>query len=131
MTHMTETRLLIHGARGRMGSRIGALATNDGRFRVVGAHDLDDADRAQSHAPGAVDGIIDFSSDAGAARAAKLALQLRSAVLVGTTGLSPGTIEAINAAGRSVAVMIAANTSRGVAVLNHLIVEAARLLGSA
>lgn len=129
MTRNHPIRLLIHGARGRMGSRISALAATDQRFGVVGAHDLDDQDAAQRHAPGSVDVIIDFSSDSGAHRALALAQRLHCALLVGTTGLSPATLDALTDAARTNPVMVAANTSRGVAVLNHLIAQAARLLG--
>lgn len=129
MTHTHPIRLLIHGARGRMGSRISALAATDQRFAVVGAHDIDDRDAAQHHAQGSVDVIIDFSSDSGAHEALSLAQRLRCALLVGTTGLSKETLDALASASRTMPVMVAANTSRGVAVLNHLIAQAARLLG--
>jgi 4-hydroxy-tetrahydrodipicolinate reductase len=129
MTRTESIRILIHGARGRMGSRITVLAATDQRFSVVGAHDLDDLDAAQRHAPGSVDAIIDFSSDSGAHGALALARRLRSALLVGTTGLSKSTIDALGAAANDIPIMIAANTSRGVAALNHLIAQAAQLLG--
>jgi 4-hydroxy-tetrahydrodipicolinate reductase len=129
MTTTRPIRLLIHGARGRMGARISALAATDQRFSVVGAHDFDDRDAAQRHAPGSVDVMIDFSSDSGAREAGQLAQRLNAALLVGTTGLSMDTRAALDEASRRVAVLIAANTSRGVAVLNHLIAKAARLLG--
>jgi 4-hydroxy-tetrahydrodipicolinate reductase len=131
---MTDTRsicLLIHGARGRMGARISALAATDRRFCVVGEHDVDDRERDEAHPSGSVDVIIDFSSDSGAQHALALAQRLSCALLIGTTGLSPATQAAVDAASRMVAVMVAANTSRGVAVVNHLIAQAARLLGPA
>ena len=131
MTDTPSIRLLIHGARGRMGARISALAATDRRFSVVGAYDIDDRSRAESHQRGSVDAIIDFSSDSGAQHALALAQRLQCAVVIGTTGLSPATMAAVHAASRTVAVMVAANTSRGVAVANHLIAQAARLLGPA
>lgn len=112
-----------------MGSRITALARNDARCDIVAAIDRDDAANAAAIAPDGLDVIIDFSSDEGAQQAARLALHHRAALLVGTTGLSENSLEIIGDAARSIPVMIAPNTSLGVAVLTHLIVDAATRLG--
>lgn len=113
-----------------MGTRIIALAHSDERFNVVASVDRDDAASADALRAGTVDVVIDFSSDDGARRAAQLADRLGAALLVGTTALSPETLDLLEKTSQNVAVMIAANTSLGVAVLNHLAAEAARLLGS-
>jgi 4-hydroxy-tetrahydrodipicolinate reductase len=129
MASTPPIRLLINGARGRMGARIEALARQDARFSVIAAVDRDDVDRALALEPGSIDAIIDFSSNEGAASAATLATRHGAALLVGTTGLSDASRDAVQAAARAVPAMIAPNTSLGVAVLGHLIAEAARLLG--
>lgn len=129
MTSHSRIRVVVNGAQGRMGARICALAHDDERFALIAAFDRDDAAAAGALGPGSADVIIDFSSDEGARRAAELAHRLPCALLVGTTGLSPGTIASIEAAAHAAPVMIAPNTSRGVAVLNHLAAQAARLLG--
>lgn len=113
-----------------MGTRIIALAHSDERFNVVASVDRNDAASADALRAGTVDVVIDFSSDDGARRAAQLADRLGAALLVGTTALSPETLDLLEKTSQNVAVMIAANTSLGVAVLNHLAAEAARLLGS-
>ncbi|MCI0366616.1 MAG: 4-hydroxy-tetrahydrodipicolinate reductase [Phycisphaerales bacterium] len=130
MSHPRQIRLMVHGARGKMGARIVALARDDARFNIVAAHDVHDSAQADRLAPGSIDVLIDFSSDHGARRAATLARTLRCALLVGTTGLSQDSLDFIEQSARWVPVMVAANTSLGVAVLNHLAAEAARLLGS-
>lgn len=130
MSSNTAVRIVMHGARGRMGTRIIALAHSDERFNVVASVDRDDAASADALRAGTVDVVIDFSSDDGARRAAQLADRLGAALLVGTTALSPETLDLLEKTSQNVAVMIAANTSLGVAVLNHLAAEAARLLGS-
>jgi 4-hydroxy-tetrahydrodipicolinate reductase len=130
MPQQQPIRVFINGARGKMGARIEALARADGRFNVAAALDLDDIARADAMPIGAFDVLIDFSSDDGAQHGAQLAVRHRAALLVGTTGLSRNSLDAIDVAARSVAAMIASNTSLGVAVLNHLATEAARLLGS-
>jgi 4-hydroxy-tetrahydrodipicolinate reductase len=114
-----------------MGARIVDLARAESRFEVVAAVDRDDVAHADMLSPGSFDVIIDFSSDEGAQHAAHLAMQHRAALLVGTTGLSPKSLEIMREAARFVAVMIAPNTSLGVAVVTRLITEAARRLGPA
>jgi 4-hydroxy-tetrahydrodipicolinate reductase len=130
MTHAKSTALFINGAKGRMGARIIDLAQRDARFRVAAAHDLDDLNSADRLPVGTFDVIIDFSSDEGALHAAQLAVKHRAALLVGTTGLSSKSLDAIESAARAAAVVVAPNTSLGVAVMTHLAIEAARLLGS-
>lgn len=120
-----STRLIIHGSTGRMGARLIALAANDSRYEIVSQ--LSRADDASRAAP--CDAVIDFSTDEGAQRAAEIALAHRAALLVGTTALSQQTLEKLGFAATSIPVMIAPNTSLGVAVLNFLIAHAARLLG--
>lgn len=124
-------RLAVHGAWGRMGQRICSLACDDERFRVVIALGREEASEGGTAADTSCDVVLDFSSPSGAERAARLALQHRAALLVGTTSLSRQTLGVLDDAARSVPVMIAPNTSLGVVVLNHLTTEAARLLGHA
>lgn len=120
-------RVVLHGARGRMGQRIAACAPQAAGCAIVAALDRDDALPADGTA---ADVVIDFSSDAGAARAAALAERLGCALLVGTTGLSAEAVAAIERASRRVPAMVAPNTSLGVAVARRLVTEAARLLGT-
>ncbi|MCI0674357.1 MAG: hypothetical protein L0Y42_01120, partial [Phycisphaerales bacterium] len=111
MSHPRQIRLMVHGARGKMGARIVALARDDARFNIVAAHDVHDSAQADRLAHGSIDVLIDFSSDHGARRAATLARTLRCALLVGTTGLSQDSLDFIEQSARWVPVMVAANTS--------------------
>jgi 4-hydroxy-tetrahydrodipicolinate reductase len=77
------------------------------------------------------DAVIDFSGDAGAARARDLAQRSGAALLVGSTGLSESTIAQLRDASRERAVLVAPNTSAGVAVAAAIVAQAARLLGPA
>jgi 4-hydroxy-tetrahydrodipicolinate reductase len=125
-------RLVVHGAEGRMGARVCALAREDARFDVMAGIDRLDTDegrRAADDLAGGVDVVVDFSVAEGAAHAARLAAGCGCALLVATTGLSAQTLRIIEDVERSSAVMIAPNTSFGVAVMNHLAVSCARLLG--
>jgi len=119
-------RLAIVGASGRMGSRIDALAGADADVRVV--HRV-----GRSVEPGAASGqeidvVIDFSSEAGTRLAIELARRSRAALLVGTTGLSAETSGELRALAASRAVLVAPNTSLGVAVTRALARLAAQLL---
>ncbi|MBL9140679.1 MAG: 4-hydroxy-tetrahydrodipicolinate reductase [Phycisphaerae bacterium] len=87
-----------------------------------------DKDDELNLAPGSADIVIDFSSDEGALRAVAIARELNTALLVGTTGLSAATRDTIARESASRAVLIASNTSLGVAVARRLVHEAARLL---
>lgn len=118
-------RIVLHGAGGRMGTRIAACAREDRTFAVVRAIDRGDAADVTA---GEADVVVDFSSPEGAERAALLAERLGCALLVGTTGLPAASLQAIERASCRVPAMIAPNTSLGVAVARRLASEAARLL---
>ncbi|UCD74707.1 MAG: 4-hydroxy-tetrahydrodipicolinate reductase [Phycisphaerales bacterium] len=126
-------RLTIFGARGRMGRRVCTLARADARFDLVAEVDLvgPDAPHAAPDAPSSspCDAVIDFSTDAGTLQAARHALQHGAALLVGTTGLTAQTLKNLELASRSLPLLIAPNTSLGVALCNHAIAEIARRLG--
>ena len=118
-------RIVIHGANGRMGQRIAACVPADGACHAVRALDRDEEHGLR---PGDADALVDFSSDEGAVRAAAIAAELGCALLVGTTGLSQASLDAVARAAARVPAMVAPNTSLGVAVTRRLVAEAARLL---
>ncbi len=128
-----------------MGARIVALGLIDPEVRITRAltHAGSALLGAESGAPGVRISItpspsesadfqgvlIDFSSDAGAAHAAALARASRCALLVGTTGLSEHTLAALRETAAVCPVLIAPNTSLGVAVASKIVFELARALG--
>ena len=122
---VSPLRIVLHGAMGRMGQRIAASIPAERGCHIIQAIDRDDELRVTT---GEADVVIDFSSDEGAARAAQAATALGCALLVGTTGLSQASLEAIERASSRVPAMVAPNTSLGVAVTRRLVTEAARLL---
>lgn len=141
------TRVVVHGATGRVGSRIAELAHHNDAFALVAAVARPGSARvgapAASHshkgeavrfaadtgAVPAADVVIDFSSDAGAIRALDLARRLDASLLVGTTALAEPTLATLLDAAETRAVLVAPNTSLGVAVLSSLVREAAGALG--
>ena len=118
-------RVVIHGCNGRMGQRIAACIPAEGASHAVRCMDKDDEHGLR---PGDADAVIDFSSDEGAARAAGIAAELGCALLVGTTGLSQASLDAVARASSRIPAMVAPNTSLGVAVARRLAADAARML---
>ncbi len=125
----TTIRLAVFGAAGHMGARTCSLARDDRRFQLIAEIDQASGSDASGVGQEPIDVIIDFSSDSGARAAAALGLSRGAALVVGTTGLSRQTLAALDVASRTVPVMVAANTSVGVAVLRELATRAALLLG--
>lgn len=129
----TTIRLAVFGAAGHMGARTCALARDDRRFQLVA--EIDRASGSDASGSGqepidvVIDVVIDFSSDSGARAAAALGLSRGAALVVGTTGLSRQTLAALDVASRTIPVMVAPNTSVGVAVLRDIATRAALLLG--
>lgn len=113
-----------------MGTRVVALAHDAQQYELV--RKIGRAEHTGAPARSApsdnIDLIIDFSSDEGTKKAVDIALKHRAALLVATTGLSKHTLEALQRCAAQCPVMLAPNTSRSMAVLLHLVAEAARLL---
>ena len=110
------TRLFLFGAGGRMGRAVAAVAAARDDVGIV-------SDVA------AADVIVDFSVPDALEKHLRTALGTGTPIVVGTTGLTPDHHRAIDAAAERIAVLQAANTSYGIAVLRALVERAARLLG--
>lgn len=135
----TPTRLLIHGANGRMGqallrlcnempdcATVAAVSRRSPAQRVVdGVAHI--AAREMSAAP-AFDVAIDFSLPEAFDAVLALALERGAALVSGTTGLSDAQRAALEAASTRIPVLWASNFSIGVAVLHALVRQAARAL---
>lgn len=140
------TRLAIHGAAGRMGRRLVALAAQDDQLSPVAA--IEHADHADlgtdagslagcdtlgfalSDTLGdtACDALIDFSLPQGFRRALADCVQRKLPIVVGTTGLTSEDEHALNQAAATIPVLQATNFSLVVNVMWKLAAEAAKLL---
>lgn len=118
----------ILGAQGRMGRAIGDAAAAAGAA-IAGGIDQGDDGAALAALAEASDVLVDFSSPEGLGDHLAAAVASSTPILVGTTGLGPDHHGALDAAAARIAVLQAANTSLGVAVLRGLVEEAARRLG--
>ena len=114
MADSPRLHTLINGAQGRMGTAICRVITADSRFARPLQRDEGDDDPPRDRD---IDVVIDFSSDQGAQDAIRLARAHRAALLVGSTGLSRATHAALDAAAADIALLVAANTSMGIAVV--------------
>jgi 4-hydroxy-tetrahydrodipicolinate reductase len=85
--------------------------------------------KAAAGEPGAV--AMDFSVGGAVAAHAQACAQAGVPLLVGTTGFDAAGEAELNSAAKRVAVLIAPNTSVGVAVLSELVAQAAVALGEA
>jgi len=132
------TRLLIHGASGRMGEALLRLCREDASHDVVGAVSRKVGQRvvdgvpqfAASELPGvpAFDVAIDFSLAEAFDPILALCLSRGAALVSGTTGLDAAQRSAIQAASTRIPMLWASNFSLGVAVLAELVERAAQVL---
>jgi 4-hydroxy-tetrahydrodipicolinate reductase len=147
---MTEMRLVVVGAAGRMGRMlIKAVAETHG-CRLVGA-----IDRAGSKAVGQdagllagcgeakvvitddplpvfaqADGVLDFTAPAATVEFAALAAQARIVHVIGTTGLQAADFAKLEAAARHARIVQSGNMSLGVNLLAGLVRKVAATLGA-
>ena len=122
--------LAIHGAAGRMGQRLVALADADPGLRVRSA--IDAATPPESGGDrlvGRYDAVIDFTLPDGMRQAVRFCVDSGSPLVVGTTGLTAEDEAELDAAAQHIPLVQATNFSQVVNVLNHLAAQAVRLLG--
>jgi 4-hydroxy-tetrahydrodipicolinate reductase len=111
---MNSVRIRLFAPNGRMGKAIAATVAETDGFEIVteGGDVLVDFS-----APDALQASLDKAVDAG------------TPILVGTTGLGGDADKQIAEAAKSVAVLRAATTTQGVAVLSDLVERSAKALG--
>ncbi len=130
-------RLAIHGASGKMGRAIDALASRAHDLEVIYRSDraLPAAEPPSRQGPdlsslqiGETDGIVDFSSREGAKEAAAAAERLEVPLVSGTTGLDEVAMAALRRASGRVPICWAPNFSVGIPLLVRSIRDLAEAL---
>ena len=133
------TKIIVHGAAGRMGRNIISLADAYDEIRIVAAmvrqgsrltgqncpenkaisyvEELDD----EHHC----DVLIDFSSDEGTQHALQAAKKFSRAFLTGTTALSENTLHMMRQLAKTKPVLAAPNTSRGISLMRKFMAHLA------
>jgi len=120
-------RICVSGSRGKMGSRIIALAREDRDIEVAGAFDID-GDPEQSI--GKCDCLIDFTAPKATVEHCAICERHKKAMVIGTTGLSEADTARIRQASRVIPLVLSPNMSIGVNLLFKLVRDAARTLGA-
>jgi 4-hydroxy-tetrahydrodipicolinate reductase len=122
----TKTRVVIIGAKGRMGEALIRLAKQDPRLELAGAVDKGDN---VAEAIDRADAVIEFAHHTVTPEVAKLAAARGKALVIGTTGHTDAERAAIAAAAEKIPVVFAPNFSVGVNLLFYLTRIAAQTLG--
>lgn len=140
--------LVVTGASGRMGQMLIRMIAATDRARLVGClerpgHGWVGRDVGECMGVAALgvrvsddplevfaqaQGVIDFTAPAASVEFAALAAQARAVHVIGTTGLSPEDIAAIDAAARHAVIVRAGNMSLGVNLLVRLTQKVAQAL---
>ena len=145
---MSDTRVAIAGAGGRMGRALLEAATSTAGVKLVAALDVAGAEwtgrdagdlcaAARGIAVGTdaatalldADVLIDFTRPEGTLAHLRACRAAKRGMVIGTTGFTPAGLDEIRAAAREIAIVMAPNMSIGVNVLAKLVAMAARALG--
>lgn len=148
---MSDLRLVVVGAAGRMGRMLTQVIPDTLGVRLVAALEAEGstsigADSGAAFGQGAngvpvtsdvaaalaqADAVVDFSCPAATVEMARAAAGARVAHVIGTTGLSAEDLAAITAAAQDTVVVRSGNMSLGVNLLAVLVERAAKALGPA
>lgn len=120
------TRIIITGAKGRMGKALSACAPSHSQLQVVGQIDVGD-DLSAVIAGGDV--VIDFSAHSATLGVAQLCAQHQKALVIGTTGHNDTEVFEIKKLAEKIPMVWASNYSTGVNTLFWLTRKAAEILG--
>jgi 4-hydroxy-tetrahydrodipicolinate reductase len=140
----------IHGASGRMGSRLIQLIAEDPGLKLAAALERDGHPRLGDDAGSlagvgvlgvalgrtvptgsALDVMVDFSVPPAALEIAAVCRQRNIPLVVGTTGFDSGQRQLLESHSSHIPILISPNMSRAVNLLMRLVAEAARVLGAA
>lgn len=123
---MSATKVIINGAKGRMGQALLSCATRMPEVEIVGAIDQGDD---LSAVIAKCDAVIEFSFHSATLGVAKLCAQHKKALVVGTTGHSDKDKAEIGKLKAEIPMVIATNYSTGVNTLFWLTRKATEILG--
>lgn len=124
---MSALKIVMNGAKGRMGQAIIACAQNDPEIDITSAVDEgDDLGATLAEA----DGVIDFSHHTVTTSAATICAEQGKFLVVGTTGHTANEVAKIRECARLVPLVFAPNFSVGVNTLFWLTRKAAEILGA-
>jgi len=121
-----KTKVIIVGAKGRMGEALMRLAGQDPKLEVIAG--LDQGDNVLDFIE-RCDVLVEFAHHSLSGPLAQIAADRGKALVIGTTGHTAGERKAIEAAARRIPLVFAPNFSVGVNLLFYLTQIAAETLG--
>ena len=122
---MKPVRILLVGAKGRMGQAIAAAAEAANAVIVAGLDQGDDLAKEINDC----DVVVDFSHPSATGGICRICLEARKPLVVGTTGQSEAERAQLDKASKSVPIVFSPNFSVGVNALFWLTRKAAVMLG--
>src|SRR3954464_2531177 len=111
---MSPTKLIIIGAKGRMGQSLVSCAVRNSEFQIAGEINRGD-DLRKTIASSDV--VIDFSSHTGTLPTATVCAEYKKPLVIGTTGHSNEELASVKALGSKIPIVISSNYSSGVNTL--------------
>lgn len=123
---MSQLKILVTGAKGRMGQAVIQSAESDAACAVGAAVDVGDS---LEEALAKCDVVIDFTSHHFSSELVAACVKAGKPFVMGTTGHTAGELEEIRVASANLPVVLAPNFSVGVNTLFWLTRQAVRILG--
>jgi len=123
---MTPLKLLVNGAKGRMGQTLISCAATDPELEVTAQLDL--GDDVASALP-ACQAVIDFTHADSTAAIARMCESSAKILVIGTTGQDGPSRQSVENSARKIPIVFAPNFSVGVNTLFWLTRKAAEVLG--
>jgi 4-hydroxy-tetrahydrodipicolinate reductase len=126
---MAKIKVLINGARGKMGSEAVKAVLKEADLELVGQTDLGD-DLAENIDETRAEVVVDFTHPSSVMENVKTILNRKAHAVVGTTGLSPANLEEIKklCAKNKVNCIIAPNFAIGAVLMMKFAKEAAHYM---
>lgn len=119
-------KICVSGSKGKMGSRVIELASQDSEFEVGGQFDIGEEPASFIKGCGC---LIEFTSPKATMGHLKLCEKYKKSIVIGTTGLSAEDEAAVKEASKNIAVIFSPNMSIGVNLLFKMVGDAAKVLG--
>lgn len=118
-------KICISGSKGKMGSRIIALAKDDSEFQISGEFDIE-----QDPEPlvKECDCLIEFTTPQATIEHLELCRKLKKAMVIGTTGLSDAERGKVEEASKEIPIVFSPNMSIGVNLMFKMVGDAAKVL---
>lgn len=144
------TKVIVAGAAGRMGQRIGAMVSRHAALELVGGFEQPDSpavgrDMGEVGGYGSIgvaiapslesiidqaDVVIDFTFHAATMAFAKICAAHKKAMVIGTTGLSQENLDELRGLSSEMAIVQSANMAVGVNVMFKMAKKIAAILGN-